>query len=138
VNALVLIALKRPYTFVVLAILILIFGGRAAMQHAIAVLVNAMPSGFSIAPANAFTLTPPAGSRGPSLAAPAATPRHRERRTADGSGECRDRRVTRGFLSQYHFGSKGRGRSGTLRAAPQFGATHSNCAQAGSLRMALL
>jgi multidrug efflux pump subunit AcrB len=31
-NALVLIALKRPYTFVVLAILILIFGGRAAMR----------------------------------------------------------------------------------------------------------
>jgi NodT family efflux transporter outer membrane factor (OMF) lipoprotein len=29
------------------------------MQHAIAVLVNAMPSGFSIAPVNAFTLTPP-------------------------------------------------------------------------------
>jgi len=29
-NAIVLIALKRPYTFVVLAILILIFGGRAA------------------------------------------------------------------------------------------------------------
>jgi multidrug efflux pump subunit AcrB len=32
VNALVLIALKRPYTFVVLAILILVFGGRAAMR----------------------------------------------------------------------------------------------------------
>jgi outer membrane protein, multidrug efflux system len=32
---------------------------RDLMQHAIAVLVNAMPSGFSIAPANAFTLTPP-------------------------------------------------------------------------------
>jgi multidrug efflux pump subunit AcrB len=31
-NAIVLIALKRPYTFVVLAILILIFGGRAALQ----------------------------------------------------------------------------------------------------------
>jgi multidrug efflux pump subunit AcrB len=31
-NAIVLIALKRPYTFVVLAILILIFGGRAAFQ----------------------------------------------------------------------------------------------------------
>ena len=31
-NALVLIALKRPYTFVVLAILILVFGGRAAMR----------------------------------------------------------------------------------------------------------
>jgi multidrug efflux pump subunit AcrB len=31
-NAIVLIALKRPYTFVVLAILILIFGGRAAMR----------------------------------------------------------------------------------------------------------
>jgi len=31
-NALVLIALKRPYTFVVLAILIVIFGGRAALQ----------------------------------------------------------------------------------------------------------
>jgi multidrug efflux pump subunit AcrB len=31
-NALVRIALKRPYTFVVLAILILIFGGRAAMR----------------------------------------------------------------------------------------------------------
>src|SRR5882757_4876760 len=30
-NAIVLIALKRPYTFVVLAILILIFGGRAAL-----------------------------------------------------------------------------------------------------------
>jgi multidrug efflux system outer membrane protein len=32
---------------------------RDLMQHAIAVLVNAMPSGFSIAPANAFTLMPP-------------------------------------------------------------------------------
>jgi multidrug efflux system outer membrane protein len=32
---------------------------RDLMQHAIAVLVDAMPSGFSIAPANAFTLTPP-------------------------------------------------------------------------------
>jgi multidrug efflux pump subunit AcrB len=31
-NAIVLIALKRPYTFVVLAILILIFGARAALQ----------------------------------------------------------------------------------------------------------
>jgi multidrug efflux pump subunit AcrB len=31
-NAIVLIALKRPYTFVVLAILILIFGGRAALK----------------------------------------------------------------------------------------------------------
>jgi multidrug efflux pump subunit AcrB len=31
-NAIVLIALKRPYTFVVLALLILIFGGRAALQ----------------------------------------------------------------------------------------------------------
>jgi multidrug efflux pump subunit AcrB len=31
-NAIVLIALKRPYTFVVLAILILIFGGRAVLQ----------------------------------------------------------------------------------------------------------
>src|SRR5580692_6340756 len=31
-NAIVLIALKRPYTFVVLAILILIFGGRAAVS----------------------------------------------------------------------------------------------------------
>src|ERR1700724_2199251 len=31
-NAIVLIALKRPYTFAVLAILILIFGGRAALQ----------------------------------------------------------------------------------------------------------
>jgi len=31
-NTIVLIALKRPYTFVVLAILILIFGGRAAMR----------------------------------------------------------------------------------------------------------
>src|SRR6202035_319481 len=31
-NAIVLIALKRPYTFVVLAILILVFGGRAALQ----------------------------------------------------------------------------------------------------------
>src|ERR1700761_8799264 len=30
-NAIVIIALKRPYTFVVLAILILIFGGRAAL-----------------------------------------------------------------------------------------------------------
>ncbi len=33
---------------------------RDLMQHAIAVLVNAMPSAFSIAPVNAFTLTPPA------------------------------------------------------------------------------
>src|SRR5580658_413177 len=32
---------------------------RDLMQHAVAVLVNAMPSGFSIAPAHAFTLTPP-------------------------------------------------------------------------------
>jgi multidrug efflux pump subunit AcrB len=31
-NAIVLIALKRPYTFVVLAILILVFGGRAALR----------------------------------------------------------------------------------------------------------
>jgi multidrug efflux pump subunit AcrB len=31
-NAIVLIALKRPYTFVVMAILILVFGGRAAMR----------------------------------------------------------------------------------------------------------
>src|SRR5258707_9903019 len=31
-NAIVLVALKRPYTFVVLAILILIFGGRAALH----------------------------------------------------------------------------------------------------------
>jgi multidrug efflux pump subunit AcrB len=31
-NALVLVALKRPYTFVVLAILILIFGGRAVLR----------------------------------------------------------------------------------------------------------
>ena len=31
-NAIVLIALKRPYTFVVLGILILIFGGRAALR----------------------------------------------------------------------------------------------------------
>jgi multidrug efflux pump subunit AcrB len=31
-NAIVLMALKRPYTFVVLALLILIFGGRAALQ----------------------------------------------------------------------------------------------------------
>jgi multidrug efflux pump subunit AcrB len=31
-NAIVLVALKRPYTFVVLAILILIFGGRAALN----------------------------------------------------------------------------------------------------------
>ena len=31
-NAIVLIALKRPYTFAVLAIMILIFGGRAALQ----------------------------------------------------------------------------------------------------------
>lgn len=33
---------------------------RDLMQHAIAVLVGAMPSGFSIAPATQFTLTPPA------------------------------------------------------------------------------
>src|SRR3984893_6376473 len=33
-NAIVLIALKLPYTFVVLAILILIFGGRAALRTA--------------------------------------------------------------------------------------------------------
>ena len=32
---------------------------RDLMQHAIAVLVNAMPSGFSIPPVNQFTLTPP-------------------------------------------------------------------------------
>jgi multidrug efflux pump subunit AcrB len=32
VNAIVLIALKRPYTFAVLAIVILIFGGRAALR----------------------------------------------------------------------------------------------------------
>jgi len=32
---------------------------RDLMQHAIAVLVNAMPSAFSIAPVNVFTLTPP-------------------------------------------------------------------------------
>jgi NodT family efflux transporter outer membrane factor (OMF) lipoprotein len=32
---------------------------RDLMQHAIAVLVNAMPSGFSIAPVNAFNLPPP-------------------------------------------------------------------------------
>jgi outer membrane protein, multidrug efflux system len=32
---------------------------RDLMQHAIAVLVNEMPSGFSIAPAKEFTLTPP-------------------------------------------------------------------------------
>jgi len=32
VNAIVLIALKRPYTFAVLAIMILIFGGRAALR----------------------------------------------------------------------------------------------------------
>jgi NodT family efflux transporter outer membrane factor (OMF) lipoprotein len=32
---------------------------RDLMQHAIAVLVNAMPAGFSIAPVNTFTLTPP-------------------------------------------------------------------------------
>jgi multidrug efflux system outer membrane protein len=32
---------------------------RDLMQHAIAVLVNEMPSGFSIAPVDAFTLTPP-------------------------------------------------------------------------------
>jgi multidrug efflux system outer membrane protein len=32
---------------------------RDLMQHAIAVLVNAMPSGFSIAPVKEFTLTPP-------------------------------------------------------------------------------
>jgi multidrug efflux system outer membrane protein len=32
---------------------------RDLIQHAIAVLVNAMPSSFSIAPVNAFTLTPP-------------------------------------------------------------------------------
>ncbi|MDB6156604.1 MAG: transporter, partial [Gammaproteobacteria bacterium] len=31
-NAIVLVALKRPYTFVVLAILILVFGGRAALR----------------------------------------------------------------------------------------------------------
>src|ERR1700747_645720 len=31
-NAIVQVALKRPYTFVVLAVLILIFGGRAALQ----------------------------------------------------------------------------------------------------------
>jgi hypothetical protein len=31
-NAIVLVALKRPYTFIVLAILILIFGGRAALR----------------------------------------------------------------------------------------------------------
>src|SRR3977135_1517399 len=31
-NAIVLVALKRPYTFVVLSILILIFGGRAALR----------------------------------------------------------------------------------------------------------
>ena len=31
-NAIVLIALKRPYTFVVLAILILIFGGHAVLS----------------------------------------------------------------------------------------------------------
>src|SRR6202140_1610216 len=31
-NAIVLLALKRPYTFVVLAILILVFGGRAPLQ----------------------------------------------------------------------------------------------------------
>jgi multidrug efflux pump subunit AcrB len=31
-NAIVLIALKRPYTFAVLAIVILLFGGRAALQ----------------------------------------------------------------------------------------------------------
>jgi hypothetical protein len=31
-NAIVLIALKRPYTFVVLANLILIFGGRAVLS----------------------------------------------------------------------------------------------------------
>src|SRR5258708_3323554 len=31
-NAIVVIALKRPYTFVVLAILILVFGGRAALR----------------------------------------------------------------------------------------------------------
>jgi outer membrane protein, multidrug efflux system len=32
---------------------------RDLLQHAIAVLVNAMPSGFSIPPVNQFTLTPP-------------------------------------------------------------------------------
>jgi hypothetical protein len=31
-NAIVVVALKRPYTFVVLAILTLIFGGRAALR----------------------------------------------------------------------------------------------------------
>src|SRR5690242_21497185 len=31
-NAIVQVALQRPYTFVVLAVLILIFGGRAALQ----------------------------------------------------------------------------------------------------------
>src|SRR6202034_1210121 len=39
-NAIVLIALKRPYTFVVLAILILIFGGRAALNTPTDILPN--------------------------------------------------------------------------------------------------
>ena len=39
-NAIVLVALKRPYTFVVLAILILIFGGRAALSTPTDILPN--------------------------------------------------------------------------------------------------
>jgi multidrug efflux pump subunit AcrB len=39
-NAIVLIALKRPYTFVVLAILILIFGGRAVLSTPTDILPN--------------------------------------------------------------------------------------------------
>jgi multidrug efflux pump subunit AcrB len=39
-NAIVLIALKRPYTFVVLAILILIFGGRAVLSTATDIFPN--------------------------------------------------------------------------------------------------
>jgi multidrug efflux pump subunit AcrB len=40
VNAIVLTALKRPYTFVVLAIMIIIFGGRAVLRTPIDIFPN--------------------------------------------------------------------------------------------------
>ena len=75
---------------------------RDLMQHAVAVLVGAMPSSFSIPPLKRVPFDPARASSGGAFGTVAASARHRERRTADGSRERLDRRIARRFLSQCH------------------------------------
>ena len=71
-------------------------------QHAIAVLVGANPSSFSI-PEDGAVAAGPAGRAGGRAVQPAAAPAgHRQRRAADGGGERRDRRFARRLLPQHH------------------------------------